>query len=42
MTHSDFECVIDPNTKEHEFISGGYSLECKNQKYSKLFKLFII
>ena len=35
VIHSDFECVIDPNTKEHEFISGGYLLECKNDKYSK-------
>ena len=32
IIHSDFECVIDPNTKEHEFISGGYLLECKDQK----------
>ena len=30
IIHSDFECVIDPNTKEHQFISGGYLLECKN------------
>ena len=35
IIHSDFECVIDPNTKEHQFISGGYLLECKNEKYSK-------
>ena len=35
IIHSDFECVIDPSTKEHKFISGGYLLECKNQKYSK-------
>ena len=21
IIHSDFECIIDPNTKEHEFIS---------------------
>ena len=40
MIHSDFECVIDPNTKEHEFISGGYLLECKNEKYSKDIKTF--
>ena len=33
--HSDFECIIDPNTKEHQFSSGGYLLECKNEKYSK-------
>ena len=24
IIHSDFECIIDPITKEHEFISGGY------------------
>ena len=24
IIHSDFECVIDANTKEHRFISGGY------------------
>ena len=35
LIHSDFECVIDPITKEHEFISGGIYIECKNQKYSK-------
>ena len=40
MIHSDFESVIDPNTKEHEFISGGYLLECKNEKYSKDIKTF--
>ena len=40
MTHSDFECVIDPNTKEHTFISGGYLLECKNEKYSKNVQIF--
>ena len=40
IIHSDFECVIDPNTKEHSFISGGYLLECKNQKYSKNIQTF--
>ena len=34
IVHSDFECVIDPNTKEHKFMSWGYLLECKNEKYS--------
>ena len=28
IIHSDFECIIDPITKEHEFIAGGYYLEC--------------
>ena len=40
IIHSDFECVIDPNTKEHQFVSGGYLLECKNQKYSKNIQTF--
>ena len=34
IIHSDFECIIDPNTKEHKFVSGGYLLECKNEKYT--------
>ena len=40
IIHSDFECVIDPNTKEHTFISGGYLLKCKNEKYSKNIQTF--
>ena len=40
MIHSDFECVIDPITKEHTFLSGGYLLECKNQKYNKNIQTF--
>ena len=40
IIHSDFECVIDPNTKEHSFISGGYLLECKNDEYSKDIQTF--
>ena len=40
ITHSDFECVIDPITKEHKFISGGYLLECKNEKYNKNIQTF--
>ena len=35
LIHSDFECVIDPITKQHTFIAGGYYIECKNKKYSK-------
>ena len=35
LIHSDFECVIDPITKEHTFISGGFYIECKNNKYTK-------
>ena len=37
IIHSDFECVINPNTKEHQFVSGGYLLECKNEKYSNFY-----
>ena len=40
IIHSDFECIIDPNTKEHKFISGGYLLEYKNEKYSKNIQTF--
>ena len=40
IIHSDFECIIDPITKEHKFISGGYLLECKNEKYSKDIQTF--
>ena len=40
IIHSDFECTIDPITKEHEFIAGGYYLECKNNKFSKKVQTF--
>ena len=40
VIHSDFECVINPITKEHTFISGGFFVECKNNKYSKNIKTF--
>ena len=40
IIHSGFECIIDPNTKEHKFISAGYLLECKNEKYSKDIQTF--
>ena len=35
LIYLDFECVINPITKEHKFISGGFYIECKNDKYSK-------
>ena len=41
IIHSDFECTIDPLTKEHTFISGGYYLECKNNKFAKNIQSFI-
>ena len=40
LIHSDFECIINPITKEHEFISGGFYVECKNGKYSKDIETF--
>ena len=40
IIHSDFECIIDPITKEHEFIAGGYYLECRNNKFSKKVQTF--
>ena len=42
IIHSDFEYVIDPNTKEHKFISEGYLLEYKNEKHSKNIQTFMI
>ena len=40
IIHSDFECTIDPITKGHSFISGGYYLECRNNKFSKKVQTF--
>ena len=40
IIHSDFECTIDPTTKEHEFIAGGYFLECRNNNFSKKVQTF--
>ena len=40
VIHSDFECVIDPITKEHNFIAGAYYLECRNSKFSKKVQTF--
>ena len=40
IIHSDFECIINPITKEHEFIAGGYYLECRNNKFSKKVQTF--
>ena len=40
VIHSDFECIIDPITKEHSFIAGGYYLECRNSKFSKSVQTF--
>ena len=40
MIHSDFECIINPITKEQVFVSGGFYIECKNEKYSKNIQTF--
>ena len=40
VIHSDFECTINPDTKEHEFIAGAYYLECRNNKFSKSVQTF--
>ena len=40
IIHSDFECIIDPITKEYSFVSGGYYLECRNYKFSKKVQTF--
>ena len=40
IIHSDFECIINPISKEHEFIAGGYYLECRNNKFSNKVQTF--
>ena len=40
IIHSDFECIIDPITKEYSFIAGAYYLECRNIKFSKKVQTF--
>ena len=40
LIHSDLECVINPITKEHSFVSGGCHIECKNNEYSKNIQTF--
>ena len=40
IIHSDFECTIDPVTKEHSFIADDYYLECRNHKFSKKVQTF--
>ena len=40
IIHSDFECIIDPITKTHSFISGGFYIEFKNEIYSKDIQTF--
>ena len=40
IIYSDFECTTDSVTKEHSFISGGYYLKCRNNKFSKKVQTF--
>ena len=40
IIQSDFECIINPETKEHEFIAGAYYLQCENELYSKNIQTF--
>ena len=40
VIHSYFECTIDPITKEHSLIAGGYYLECRDNKVSKKVQTF--
>ena len=37
--YSDSECIIDKNN-EHKFISGGYLVKCKNDKFTKPVQIF--
>ena len=37
--YSDFECIIDKNN-EHKFISGGYLVKCRNDKFKKPVQIF--
>ena len=39
IIYSDFECIIDKNN-EHKFISGGYLVKCRNEKFTKPVQLF--
>ena len=34
ITVSDFEYIMDKDTNQHKFISGGFYLKCRNEKYS--------
>ena len=37
--YSDFECIIDKDN-EHKFISGGYLVKCRNNKFTKPVQIF--
>ena len=38
--YSDFECIIDKKNNEHKFISGGYLVKCRNDKFTKPVQIF--
>ena len=40
IIQSDFECIINPDCKEHQFVAGGYYLQCENEIFSKKIKTF--
>ena len=39
VIYSDFECIIDKNN-EHKFISGGYLVKFRNDKFTKPVQIF--
>ena len=39
VIYSDFECIIDKNS-ERKFISGGYLVKCRNDKFTKPVQIF--
>ena len=39
VIYSDFECIIDKNNK-HKFISGGYLVKCRNDKFTQPVQIF--
>ena len=42
IIHLDFECIIDPVTKEHSFIAGGFFWNAEIINSVKKFKRFMI
>ena len=39
IIYSDFECIINEN-KEHKFVTGGYLVKCRNDKFTKPVQIF--
>ena len=42
LLHSDFECIIDPITKEHTFIAGCIFYNVKMKNIQKIINRFLI